>query len=153
MAKSRAKSPLWRPVLWVSSLGLLVRTRFTSLMSFGYQMWIFPFPEERRMSIPASAKPTRSGGPWFVSLAADVGWAPVPQALGARVDGTRASMQGMQVIELCRSCRHEGSSHRQEDGRCLESVEMLEGESGVDVAVPCDCPGWPGHSPKVRDTR
>jgi hypothetical protein len=62
-------------------------------------------------------------------------------------------MRDMHVVELCRSCRHERSSHREEDGRCLESVEMLEGESGVDVAVPCDCPGWPGKPPTARNSR
>ena len=24
----------------------------------------------------------------------------------------------------------------------MESMEMLEGEDGFDVAVPCECPGW-----------
>jgi len=24
----------------------------------------------------------------------------------------------------------------------MESVEMLEGDDGIDVAVPCACPGW-----------
>jgi hypothetical protein len=51
-------------------------------------------------------------------------------------------MQAMQVTELCRSCRHERASHREEDGRCMESVEMLEGEDGIAVAIPCQCPGW-----------
>ncbi len=51
-------------------------------------------------------------------------------------------MPVMHVVELCRSCRHERASHRQEDGRCMESVEMLEGDDGIDVAVLCACPGW-----------
>jgi hypothetical protein len=24
----------------------------------------------------------------------------------------------------------------------MESVEMMEGHDGIDVAVPCQCPGW-----------
>lgn len=51
-------------------------------------------------------------------------------------------MRAMQIVELCRACRHERASHRAEDGRCMESMEMLEGEDGFDVAVPCECPGW-----------
>jgi hypothetical protein len=51
-------------------------------------------------------------------------------------------MRTMHVAELCRSCRHERASHRPEDGRCMESVEMMEGHDGIDVAVPCQCPGW-----------
>jgi len=54
-------------------------------------------------------------------------------------------MPAMQVVELCRSCRHERASHRQEDGRCTESIEALVDEVGVAVAILCDCPGWPGR--------
>lgn len=72
---------------------------------------------------------------------------------GVTTTRRRSSMRSMRVVELCRSCHHEKSSHRPEDGRCLESLEMLEGESGVDVAVPCDCPGWPGRPAKATQSR
>lgn len=58
---------------------------------------------------------------------------------------TRGSIPGMEVVELCRSCRHERSTHREEDGRCVESIEMmLDDDGGIPVAIRCDCPGWPG---------
>jgi hypothetical protein len=54
-------------------------------------------------------------------------------------------MPAMEIVELCRSCRHERASHRQEDGQCTESIEVLMDEVGVAVAILCDCPGWPGR--------
>ena len=89
------------------------------------------------------------------SLGDDVGWvAPSadrwPLVTMTRLGGlwgnhARDSMPAMQIVELCRSCRHERASHRQEDGRCTESIEALVDEVGVAVAILCDCPGWPGR--------
>jgi hypothetical protein len=61
-------------------------------------------------------------------------------------------MRSMRVVELCRACHHERATHREEDGRCVESVEMMvDDDSGIPVAVRCDCPGWPGSPPpRVR---
>jgi hypothetical protein len=50
----------------------------------------------------------------------------------------------MRVVELCRSCGHEREAHG-EDGRCGESIEMVVDEAGLEVSLPCDCPGWPGR--------
>jgi hypothetical protein len=50
----------------------------------------------------------------------------------------------MLVVELCRSCGHDRAAHP-EDGRCAESFEMVVDEAGVEVSLPCDCPGWPGR--------
>jgi hypothetical protein len=50
----------------------------------------------------------------------------------------------MRVVELCRSCGHEREAHG-EDGRCGESIEMVVDEVGMEMSLPCDCPGWPGR--------
>lgn len=51
----------------------------------------------------------------------------------------------MHVVELCRSCGHDRAAHG-EDGRCAESFELVVDEAGMEVSLPCDCPGWPGRS-------
>ena len=64
---------------------------------------------------------------------------------GARAAGQEQVDAAVQIVEICRSCGHERDTHREEDGRCLETLEMMEDSSGVDMAVECDCPGWPGR--------